>query len=414
MCHKTKAKKGVQMMNVYKEKDACCGCGVCAEACPKNAICLKPDEYGFFYPTINEKKCVLCGICKKVCGFRNESKKKECINAYAVAIKNDNILVNSASGGAFYAIAKHFICNHGVVFGSSSEYQNDSWVIKHIEIKHIDELWKIQGSKYVQSKTEDVFYRVKELLKSGVKVLFSGTPCQIANLYSYLDKEGTDNLYTIDIICHGVPSPIYFEEYIKILEKKVNGSIIDFKFRDKTRGWGLNAKYVVQKKTGKRKQVVLSSGCSSYYHYFLCSEIYRDCCYSCRYATKDRVGDITLGDFWGFEDFYPSCIKENGGKFNSRLGISCVLVNSDKGKFLLEAVNDDLVIYDSDIETIAKKNHQLKECSVHSEKREELLKLFREFGYLGIENKYKTDLGRRYYLMQIKNKCINIISTFKW
>lgn len=401
-------------MNVYREKKECCGCGACVDACPKNAVSLRIDEIGFSYPQIDESKCISCGICRSVCGFQKEPEKQTCIKAYAAAIKNSKMLLNSASGGAFYAIAKNFINNRGVVFGAASEYENDEYVVKHIEVDSLDNLKKIQGSKYTQSKTEGTFNRVKELLKEGHIILFSGTPCQISNLYAYLGEKKSKNLYTVDIICHGVPSPIYFNEYIKLLGKKNGGKVVDFKFRDKSRGWGLNAKYTLQKSSGKKKEIVLSSGCSSYYQYFLESEIYRECCYSCKYATEDRVGDITLGDFWGIDISHPEYLKRNGGKFDLKNGISCILVNSDKGEKLLSLTKDDLNIYESSVENIARQNHQLKECSRYSEKRKKLLELYSKYGYAGMDDKYAKDLGGKYYLRQVKNKCINVVSRFKW
>lgn len=401
-------------MKVYEQKKYCSGCGACADICAKKAITLEPDEYGFYYPVVNEEECVSCGLCKKVCGFYKEYNGQACINAVAIAASNKDTLLHSASGGAFYIIAKTFIQNGGMVFGSAMEVVDGSLEVKHIGVDRVENLWKLQGSKYVQSKTEGCFRDIKKLLKNGTTILFSGTPCQVANLYSYLDGRNLERLYTIDIICHGVPSNTYFNEYIKELEKKHNGKVLNFWFRDKTRGWGLNAKYIVRNNKGNIKKFVISSGCSSYYHYFLNSEIYRESCYSCRYASSNRVGDITLGDFWGFEDMHPEQLKANGGEFEEKYGVSCALINSAKGKLLYRDSLKQLKSCDTNFEMIAKNNHQLKECSRYSGNREVLLELYKKFGYVGIEKKYKKDLGLKYYMIQIKNKYINLFSCFKF
>lgn len=223
-------------MVLYERIVDCCGCGACMNACPKDAIIMKSDKYGFIYPHINLQKCIECGLCVKSCRFIN-SETSAPQKVYAAANQNYNEIMNSASGGVFTAVAREFLKSGGVVFGATLSFDNGHANPHHIQIESVDDLWKLQGSKYVHSEIEFTYSHARIALQAGKKVLFSGTPCQIAGLKSYLKKD-YNGLYTIDLICHGVPSGQFFDDYIQHKTHHIGATIKSFNFRDKHLGWG--------------------------------------------------------------------------------------------------------------------------------------------------------------------------------
>ena len=213
-----------------------------------------------------------------------------------------------------------------------------------------------------------------------------------------------EKLYTIDIICHGVPGNRMFQDYLDFLKNK--NEIIDFQFRDKTKGWGLNASYTIK---GKRRNIktVIPNNLSSYYTYFLESEIYRESCYYCEYASYHRVGDCTIGDFWGVEEEYPQYLRKNGGLFEEKEGISCILINSEKGKILISDAKN-IQKYPADFERIAKWNQQLEHPAVpKNDRREKLLEIYNRNGYKELEKIFQKDQGWKRYGRKLKWKIIN-------
>lgn len=227
----------------------------------------------------------------------------------------------------------------------------------------------------------------------GKTVLFSGTPCQIAGLKKYLKKD-YNKLLTIDIICHGVPSKRMFQDFIEFHGKKLGGKITEFYFRDKAKGQGMITRSVYQSEGEKQKEKVISGNLISYFNLFLKSYIYRENCYSCPFASKERVGDLTVGDFWGFHEEYPSYDEKQG--LSNGKGISCVLVNTDKGNNALEQCEDQFVLMSSDFEKVAKHNDQLHSPSKYSPKREQILELYQKEGYEAVDRyfhkNYKKDI----------------------
>ena len=386
-------------------KNDCSGCESCVHYCPQKAIIMKKDENGFLYPFIDKEKCVNCGMCDKVCAYKNKSELNKVLETYAVINKNSKVLEKSSSGGAFYALAKRIIDDEGSVYGSSLFRENKKLVIKHIRVSH-DELYRIQGSKYVKSSIAETFDAISKDLNDGKKVLFSGTPCQIDSMKRYLkiNRIPTSNIYFVDIICHGVPSLDFFRSYISFIEKKRNLKIENFIFRDKTNGWDLKGK-AIGYKNRKKVSIDIYNNTSSYYHYFLTGMIYRQNCYTCKYAQKDRAGDITLGDFWGIEKEYPELLIENEGIFDIKKGISCVLVNTTKGKELLTSVRDKLNIEKVDYEKIYKHNKQLTEpSSCDMEKRANIFKIYNEKGYLGVDKYFIKNSFFAYYIKSLVHK----------
>lgn len=300
-------------------KEKCVGCKSCEQSCPKHCISMVENREGFWYPSVNEKSCIECGLCLKKCPVENtEFHRNEPQKVWAWRNKNDTDIMRSASGGAADSAAKTILQMCGVVYGAAYDKQ---LAVSHIEVTDEAEREKLQSSKYVQSDPKDSYAKVKKRLSEGKTVLFTGTPCQIAGLYAFLGGDH-ENLYTVDLICHGVPSPKFFKKYLEYQSKQTAGRVIYFNFRSKDkRGWG--TQYLLKTKT-KTKTLSLDR----YGKHFMDGDCYRESCYQCAYANTSRVGDLTVGDFWGIAKSHPD--------FNSPKGVSSVFVNTEKGQKLFE------------------------------------------------------------------------------
>lgn len=373
----------METITLFKNKKDCCACGACLNICPKQAIKMQEDENGFLYPIINNDKCIKCGLCIKTCALQNSKLTNTPLKTYA-AQSNNTDLKKSASGGIFASLALNILKVGGVIYGAVLENVNGKLICRHIAVNNVTDLEKLQGSKYIQSNIGNIYQEVKKNLLENKTILFSGTPCQVDGLRAYLDKK-YENLYCIDIICHGVPSNKMFQDYIETLEKKYNDKIVDFKFRDKTKGWGLTAKGY----TAKGYTAIIPANVSSFYYYFLKSYIYRDSCYSCKYACKNRCGDITIGDYWGIENAHPEVLR-NKTELDYKSGTSCLIINTEQGNKLIEKYRDNLRLIESDFEKAAKENGQLNIASAcNVEKRNKLLNLYRKNGYESVENSFR-------------------------
>ena len=235
-------------MVLVEHKADCCGCGACALICPTGAIRMKTDENGCVYPEIQQEKCISCGLCKARCAFQHaDTKTNERQQVYALCRKDSERLMRSASGGVFAAIAEQWIEAGGIVYGAALSRRGEVLVPVHLQASTAEELEPLLGSKYVQSDVTAAYPAVRQNLREGRQVLFSGTPCQVAGLKSYLKQE-YENLLTIDLVCHGVPGADWFAGYLSELEKRLGGKVQDFRFRDKHHGWGLNARLEYQKR----------------------------------------------------------------------------------------------------------------------------------------------------------------------
>ena len=221
---------------LFENKSDCCACGACLNVCSKSAISMKPDAEGFLYPEIDPNKCVECGVCKRVCKYKT-SDLNAVESTYAVTNRDEKQIMKAASGGLFSAAASTILSDGGCVFGATLTFDSGHPDTHHIMVENKEDLWKLQGSKYVQSRIGRTYQQAKECLQHGRTVLFSGTPCQIAGLKSYLGKV-YENLYTMDLICHGVPSAEFFDGYIQELNKKYRGKVTEYKFRDKQKVGG--------------------------------------------------------------------------------------------------------------------------------------------------------------------------------
>ena len=360
------------------KKADCCGCSACVNACPKNAISMKEDEAGFIFPAVDEALCISCGKCKKVCTFNDKNSGAATIEpeVYAAVYKNTEILEESSSGGIFTPLACAVLDKGGAVFGAA---WTDGLELEHICVESKADLKKLRGSKYVQSNTKDTFSQAKSILDEGRPVCYCGTPCQISGLKAYLGKS-YDNLLSIDIICHGVPSVKMLQDDLKALAGDNYSKIRDVRFRDKRYGWAVKGAVITDD-----KEIKYNAGSSPYYFYFLKGEIYRESCYNCRYPSENRQGDITLGDYWGIRG---ELIKKIG-EVNPDKGISCVLVNTENGKKWFNAIESTVSFAASSRESAEKRNKQLASSSKPLPEHNELLSGYIKNGQTAFKEGYK-------------------------
>lgn len=318
------------MINI-KDKKNCCGCKACEIICPKNCIEMTVDEEGFWYPIVDKDKCIDCGMCEKSCPILNKASRKKSFDAkvYGAYSNNESIRINSSSGGMFSELAASVFEKNGAVFGCTMN--DDFSFAKHIKVENVDDLPKLQGSKYLQSDTNITFEEVKNCLQNGQEVLYSGTPCQIAGLKSYLGKYSKDyNLVTVDIICHGVPSSNVWNCYKSALVKKFDSTVEKISFRNKSNGW---QNYSLLCEFENKKEYKKFAGDDLYLRGFAADYYLRPSCYDCQFKGDNIKSDITLADFWGIDKVNP--------KFNDDKGVSLVVIHSQKGQQIFDEIKDN-------------------------------------------------------------------------
>lgn len=321
---------------IYESKYDCCGCSACYSICPVNAIQLIADDEGFQYPYIDQDLCINCRKCESVCPLKLQQKKLHPIHIYAAKNKNECIRQKSSSGGVFSLLANFTEASGGIIYGAVFD---EKFAVRHIRAETAEEWGKMCGSKYMQSDIKNVFSQVKDDLKHRRKVLFSGTPCQIDGLKQFLKYEriSSEDLLTCDIVCHGVPSPLIWNEYLQYL-KKTSGRELGFvNFRDKDQlGWHNSTLTIKDKEQG----VILSETQSDnfFFQLFFNHEILRPACHRCKYSNFSRHGDISLGDFWG--------IEKNFKEFDDDKGVSLVMVNTDIGEKVWEEIKNDMEYFE--------------------------------------------------------------------
>lgn len=335
-------------MITIDNKYNCCGCEACVQICSKHCIKFDEDAEGFRYPSVNPTACIECGLCEIACPVLNQADAKEPLTTYAAKNRNEEELLHSSSGGVFILLAKEVLRQGGVVFGAKF---NENWEVIHDYAETEEGVKAFMGSKYVQSRIGNSFTECRSFLKQSRKVLFSGTPCQIAGLKRYLRKE-YDNLLTVDVICHGVPSPKVWRKYLNEINENAAQSeitdlsplinslskrdsrlqikdlrITDVSFRDKRFGWKKYCFTLNITKTlidNKKKKVSLSHVFTEdpYMKLFLNNMILRPSCYKCPAKGGKSQSDITIADFWGVERTHPEL-------YDSR-GVGLLLINSEK------------------------------------------------------------------------------------
>lgn len=370
-------------MVLFANKEDCCGCGACVNICDRNAVSMQCDEEGFIYPVIDEKMCVECGRCISVCNFKKkENQRNVPLDVYAGQGKDKMLNRQSSSGGIFGILARYVIeQEQGVVYGAVMDISSEDVKVYHKKAETKDELFQMHGSKYVQSSTEYTYKDVEKRLKCGQTVLYSGTPCQIDGLKGFLRKD-YDNLITVELICHGVPSNVMFKSYIAAMNDSWRGKIQEFHFRDKSYQWGYSSCLTYITNDNRKIKRRISCRASSYYYYFLKAEICRESCYQCKYAADRRVADITLGDFWGIDKEHPELLKN---ELKMEEGVSAILVNTQKGRNLMEKSRDSIRLYSSELKKVTRHNQQLLHAVKKGKHRSIILKRFREEGYRGVE-----------------------------
>lgn len=337
-------------------RNECCGCSSCVQRCPKDAIKMVENEEGFLYPTIDKEKCINCGLCYNICPqFKKVNERKKGFpKAYALRNKNENELLKSSSGGFFSILANYIIEKNGAVFGAAYD---ENLNVRHIKATTKKDLSSIRGSKYVQSTIGVTYKEAKKALEDGQYVLFTGTPCQISGLKSYLNRD-YEKLITADLVCHGVPSQKLFKKYLEYLSLKYKSKVVKYNFRSKEKkGWSLVSKI----ETADGRIRYREPDFDPYYNNFLKSTTYRENCYQCKYANYNRVADFTMADFWGISKMHPNFFKESGN--------SLVLINNEKANQIIELLNENIEIIETNLDKAASYNKNLLEPSKKSSKR---------------------------------------------
>lgn len=361
------------MLTVDYEK--CTGCGACVQRCPKRCISWTQREFGFRYPQIDKDACVNCGLCEKVCPTDKALEVPVEQKVYAAVHKDTEVLAKSTSGGAFTAIADAIFAQGGIVYGAA---MLDDMQVKHIRTTGKDDFEGLRSSKYLQSDTGTTYQMVEQDLKQGKFVLYSGTPCQIDGLKNFLGKD-YETLYTVDIVCHGVGSQAYFDKYMDFARERY-GKIKALRFRSKEyAGWSCGGGGVVVDSSDCLKKIPYRDFDNYYYSYFLSGDIYRKSCYSCKYANTNRVGDFTLGDYWGVEALNLPLQTENG--------CSLLLVNNQHAMQLLDEI-ESLDRVETTVEQAAHCNKQLNAPSKLMDSRQNRIGEYESMSGQQIQKEY--------------------------
>lgn len=371
------------MNGILTDNKFCTSCAACENICPKDAISMQLDQNGFLRPTVNATKCIHCGLCEKKCPalkrITNPNCNFEVPIVYAAFAKDEQIRIKSSSGGMFTILAKAVLNQGGVVFGVCQESPTS---IYHTYVESIADLEKLRGSKYLQSNPDKIYQKAKDFLSKGRKVLFSGTPCQIAALYSYLGERRYDNLYTIDIVCHGTPSFKVFQKYIQEIELQKQGSVKKTFFRDKRLGWKqYSMTNVIEYCKGNSFQSSNTLQEDIFLKTFLSNISLNESCYSCKYNGIPRLADVTLGDFWGVQRFHRNMDDDKG--------TSVILLNNTKGEYLFSLVEKNVTFCKSELNKAVNNNP----CIIHSypahHQRDKFLKDLDSFTLGELLDKYK-------------------------
>lgn len=365
-------------MVTITKKSNCCGCGVCETVCPKNCIVFCEDDYGFRYPKINEDKCVKCNACEEVCPILNPAQKNVSDNRmFACASRDADSKLQSSSGGIFYLLASFVLSKDGVVFGVALADNCRSSVFKCVKTK--EELIPVLGSKYVQARTENVYKIVKQEVLRGVPVLFSGTPCHVAALRNYL-KKSYENLYLVDISCHGVPSEKTWNRYLDCREEKNKGRVIYASFRSKESGWE-NFSIATDFDNGSHHSMIFTE--DSYGKAFTKRLLFRPSCEHCKFKGLNRWSDITLADFWG--------ISEVTDRFNDDQGTSLFIVHSDKGETLMQSIDDSASVINVTQEQGTRRNPYLFRSVIPHSNKKAFFEAVDKEDFDNLVEKYATD-----------------------
>ena len=362
------------MINITNPAD-CCGCTACASICAHNAITMQPDSLGFLYQVVDTAKCVNCGLCEKVCAFNDNYDTSQNFSepiAYGARQKDINEVMQSRSGAVFAALSDYILENGGVIYGAG---YTDHFRVVHKRTTTKEERDELRGSKYVQSDMRDIFRSVKADLQSGKVVLFSGTPCQTSGLNSFISRKLRNNLFLVDIVCHGVPSPYIWRDYIAYLEKKQGSKIVWVNFRDKEQfGWASHHETFKFEGGGVKMWFT-----KVFYQHIM----FRHSCGNCHFCNTRRPSDITIADFWGHEKQDPAFNADNKG-------VNLVLINTEKGNKLFEAVRNRLDVINAEKQNYLQPN-LIHPSKVHR-KRLQFQQDYEKHGFEYVYNKKYSDV----------------------
>lgn len=366
-------------MNINRaiNKDLCCGCEACRQACPVKAIRFREDSEGFFHPVVDESACVDCGRCLQVCPIAKQGEKTKPEEIYAAINNDESARKASSSGGVFSVLAKDVIAHEGYVYGAAF---NDNWDLKHKAVSDIVSLLPLMGSKYIQSRIGNVFVDIKNHLSQNHPVLFVGTPCQVAGLKVFLNGND-EHLLSVDFVCKGVPSGQVFKQYIKetlqnrikrkCLSDDTTVQIDEIRFRDKVDGWN-DYKFVLsytynQGEITRHDKICQGRATNPFMRGFLQNLFLRLSCYQCPFRERHQ-SDITLADFWGIEKTEIESLSDNHG-------VSAVLINNDKGKKTVEKIKNQIILYRMNLDCFGKYNQGFYQSPNMTPRREQFYKL---------------------------------------
>lgn len=360
------------MLASYKN---CSGCGICKASCYHNAIQMKENEDGFLVPIIDESLCVRCGRCERLCPVLCKLATFEFEQKVYIACNNDRSVVKkSSSGGLFFELANYVITNNGVVYGAA---WGKELSVNHIRIDSKNDVQRLLKSKYVQSNINEMIPQIKNDINNGLLILFSGTPCQVAAIRKYFGYN-YKKLICVDIVCHGVPNKRFFNDFICYFEKRKKDKVQLYCFREKNKYIGSYATRIV----GQKRQYIKTWRSLSYSYLFMNGFIFRESCYNCQYACKERVGDISLGDFWGAKRYHSA--------FDTDYGASMVMVNTDNGEWLFNKIETEICYEVSKYEYAAANNAQIVHPFSRPAERDQLFHEWNFGGYDAVYHFYKS------------------------
>lgn len=370
------------------EKKNCCGCSACVQVCTKNCISLKEDFEGFLYPSVNTSICINCGLCEKVCPIiKSEHNSCHCANpqAYIAYIKNDDIRCSSSSGGLFTAFATEVLTNKGIVFGASFD---NEFQVYHTAVTTVDELAKLRGSKYLQSRIEKTYIETQKYLKNNRTVLFTGTACQIAGLKAFLGRE-YDNLITIDVLCHGVPTPKLWKKYLNEQQRKHGATLKRVSFRDKKLGWR-SFSMLLEFSNGIKYECIHKH--DLFMRFFTGNICLRPSCHCCCFKGMDRPSDISLGDCWGVENHMPEMFDEKG--------VSVLLVHTERGRKYVEKIIEQIEICSAELDQVLPPSTDSRKSVIPHPKRRSFFRLLK----MGFSTQFLFNLLKPSLFTRINNR----------
>jgi len=380
------------MINIT-DKSQCCGCTACANICAHDAITMMPDALGFLYPNVDESKCVNCGLCDKVCAFNENYDKSLNLPApdvYGARHKDMDEVMKSRSGAAFVAISDYVLEQGGVVYGVGYK---DHFRVAHKRATTKTERDEFRGSKYVQSDLTGIFKQVKEDLRNGLFVLFSGTGCQCAGLNAYIGKKLRENLFLVDIVCHGVPSPYIWRDYLSYIEKKHSDTIVTVDFRNKLKyGWKAHIE-TFGFANGKMEKS------TTFTKIFYAHIMFRHSCGKCHFCNTIRPSDLTLADMWDKNRNFPEINNDNNGE-------SLLLVNSKKGRTIFDVIKDKLDYFQTTIDKVMQAH--LREPSKFHPQAKQFAEYYEKYGFKCTMERFAF-IGWRFQMKQLKTKLVRMI-----